>query len=218
MKKVFVILALCFCEISLFAQSDWDTYKFADICSFKIPQTMEMRNPDSAFGTVVNRLVREIEIEFDQTLPDKEIKFQQKGLNSEDEEVHKKASSLYARILVADILMDSEINQSNIPLLTAKELEFIDKTWKKECLDIYRMLNPNGSFVWYPLKRQKFGGNWAFVTSYRRESLATGTTFIKEYKFFFRKHMLRFTISYRDSEKDIWAEDFSKIMQTLRFL
>lgn len=33
-----------------------------------------------------------------------------------------------------------------------------------------------------------------------------------------KKVLLRFTISYRDSENGIWAEDFSKIMQTLHFL
>lgn len=215
-----MLMALCLLPMSLCAQADWNTYKLGNVCSFKIPSTMELRDGGSEFGNFANDMTKTLAVVFgkeESVLA--EMKFQQAGMKSDDVEVHRKATFLYARILVDDIYLDEKIGQSDVLSLTAEDLKILNNEWKDEAQSDYRMLNPKGAFVWYPLKRSRFGGKWALVESYRRQGpgLNASMVFVRRYNFFLGKHMLRFTISYRDSEKELWADDLSKVMQTLRF-
>lgn len=79
-----------------------------------------------------------------------------------------------------------------------------------------KALFKSNDFSWYPLKRVKVGTKWALLSTYRRGGL-NGTVFVQEYKFFFKTYLLRFTLSYREKEKNIWMDDLSKVMSTLSF-
>lgn len=137
-------------------------------------------------------------------------------MNSDDAETVHEATSRYARVMIADIKQD-EFNQSDVYRLTQSDIAQLGNYWKKECSTKYHALFPNRKFIWYPVQRTKIGGKYALVTHYRRTSPMDGMTNVREYKFFCTNHLLRITISYRETESDIWAADLSKIIQTLSF-
>ena len=206
-------LFLCF--ILLFpsflrAQSEWPIYAYGNSCSFRVPKTMELRDPESYTGKFFVGFK-----DFVQMYDLDEIVFQQQGLNSDDIEVIRKASPLYARIIIKTIEQD-DINLTDVSKLTQSEIKEIDKDWKEEVKSYF----PGKDFIWYPVVRKRLGGKLAMVTRYQRPSAlknSNSPVYVEEYKFFLKGKMIRFTLSYRISESSIWKDDFSKIMSTLSF-
>lgn len=179
---------------------------------------MELRDPDSRSGYFINHNRDKTIINyFGKSLSDETIVFQQKGLNSDNQEIIRKSSQHYARVMIDDV-KQNELTQNDIYKMTSREILFLDKSWKDECMKQFYIIFPKSAkFIWYPLKRQKIGGKYVLVSYYRREGLGGTMVNVHEYKFFFLNHLLRITISYRESEEHLWKSDFSKIIQTLSF-
>lgn len=75
----------------MYAQSnstDWETYSIPNVCSFKVPPTMEVRLPDSFFGRFVKSVHQSsfyemICNECDLFFEEAQIVLQPKGLNGD---------------------------------------------------------------------------------------------------------------------------------------
>lgn len=215
---IVVTLALLFLTTSCkqsSAQESWSIYSFSNICSFRIPNTMELRDPDSKVGVFINEAVNRISIEFGQTIANRKITFQPRGMNSSDREEVIKATSLYSRIIVADIIDDDIPSQQYVASLTSEEIDEVEAIFKDDVESLARQLNV--TVDWVSFRREKIAGKYALVSVYKRPSQKGGLTYVEEYKFFMKTHLLRITLSYREDESKLWKDDFSNIMETLSF-
>ena len=202
--------------IATFAQSDWNIYSFGKICSFRVPNTMELRSPDSWSGVIIDQCINSCRIEYGESIPEVEIKFQPVGMNSDNKQDIFNATKKYARILFADIKQDY-LTQQDVARLTPNDIKQIEREWKKETQEGIKSIIPNGVISFYSLSKKKISGKYALVSSYRRNSSAGTFTIVKEYKFFIKDHLLRVTISYRENERYIWENDLTKVINTLSF-
>lgn len=212
---IITILVLLF-QCQAFGQEGWSIYTFGDICSFRIPPTMELRDVDSRMGTIFNELVNQYSIIFGENPADREIKFQPKGINSGDEELVKKATSVYSRILIADFSGDFP-SQSDVEKATIADIKKVDEVFKKQVVESFSYYGPGQKIEWFPLKRVKIDGKYALVSTYKRLSLKGGLVKVREYKFFLTDHLVRITVSYRESESSLWEQDLDSFINSLKF-
>lgn len=200
----------------VFGQENWDIYTFGNICSFRIPPTMELRNIDVGTGMILNKVADQLSIQFGQFPADREIKFQPKGLNSSNKEDIAKSTEVYSRILIADLNGDFP-TQRDIAEATIADIREIDAIFKKDAIETFSRFNPVQKLEWFPLTRIKVDGKYALVSTYRRPSPKGGSVYVREYKFFLTTHLLRITTSYRENESSLWELDFDSFMGTLKF-
>lgn len=210
-----IILILLF-QFKVFGQENWNIYTFGNICSFRIPPTMELRDLDSESGMVLNKLVNQFSIRFGQYPADREIKFQPKGLNSNNQELFNKATAIYSRILIADLFGDFP-TQNDIAKASVSDIKEIDAMFKKQALESFDCICPSQKLEWFPLKRVRIDGRYALVSRYKRPSPKGGLVYVREYKFFFSNHLIRITVSYRESESDLWKQDLDTFISSIRF-
>ena len=197
------------------AQNQWPIYVLDGVCSFRIPTTLEIRHLDSPLARVMEKQKNKFLISFGTNLPNHELVFQPIGMNSSDKTTFNQAAALYARVLVDKFVSDFP-SQEDIRTCPKEVLDELDKAWRIESETSMKALFKSNDFSWYSLKRVKVGTKWALLSTYRRGGL-NGTVFVQEYKFFFKTYLLRFTLSYREKEKNIWMDDLSKVMSTLSF-
>lgn len=211
-SAIFILLV----NFQVFGQKNWDIYTFGNICSFRIPPTLELRNIDAGTGKVFNKAVDQLSIKYGQTPADREMKFQPKGLNSNNKEDVAKATAVYSRILIADLNGDFPA-QNDIAKLTIADIKEIDAIFKKDVIKYFSYSNSDQKVEWFPLTRIKVDGKYALVSTYKRPSINGGCVYVREYKFFLTAHLLRITISYRENESYLWKQDFDKFISTLSF-
>lgn len=215
-RAILVTIFIFLFQCQVFGQENWDIYTFGNICSFRIPPTMELRDIDSEAGMVLNKLVNKFLIRFGDNLADREIKFQPKGLNSTDKELVKKATSVYSRILIADFNGDFP-TQNDIAKATNTDIKEIDAIFKKQAIESFSLFGTGQTIKWFPLKRVKVDGKYALLSMYKRTSPKGGFVNVKEYKFFFTDHLVTITVSYREIETSLWKQDLDTFLSSLRF-
>lgn len=213
LKVVFsIFISFFYLNNNANAQSQWPLYAIGNYCSIRIPETLEVRDDNSFSGRFINGMKKLI---IKDGVSQEEFVFQPTGMNSKDLKLMRKANSLYARIIIAYI-KQNELTQQDVQCLTKEDIKQINTVWKNEHSEIMEMMGASADFVWYPLSRKAFGNKYALVTRYDRGGL-NGKVCVTEYKFFLKGYLLRFTLSYRESEKALWKDDFDKTMQTLSF-
>lgn len=216
MRRLAFVFILSIVGVVTFAQSDWNIYSFGKICSFRVPNTMELRSPNSSSGIIINQCINSCRIMYGESLPDVEIKFQPVGMNSNNKQDVINATNKYARILFADIKQDL-LSQQDVARLTQNDIKQIEREWKRDAQEGLKSINPNSIVTNFTLTKKKISGKYALVSSYRRNSSIGTFTLVKEYKFFLKGHLLRITISYRENERELWENDLSRVINTLSF-
>ena len=210
MRKYLLSIFCVLMPLTILAQSEWPIYAYSNICTFRAPRTLELRDPYSVLGEFTQSFKEYYQMNFKD-----EIVFQQSGLNSDDFDVVKKATPLYARIMIRCIPMNG-IDQKMVASATQSDINEIGELWKKDVMQIFS----GPDFKWYPVARKKVGGKYALITRYQRPGASNGNggpVYVEEYKFFLTGKLIRFTLSYRLSESNLWKMDFSNIMNTLSF-
>lgn len=216
MKYILLIFSFfLFCGNG-FAQKYWELYTFGNICSFRVPPILEMRDLDSDLGHTYNEAINSFCIALGQTPAERKVTFQPEGMDSDDPEKFSWATSVYARIIVED-LEDEYPSQRDIATATAADMRGINALFKKEAIESCSFFCEPKDIVWYPLLRTKIGGKYALVSRYKRPSLEGGMVYVRIYKFFFATHLLRFIVSYRERESALWKKDLDKFIGTLSF-
>ena len=210
MRKISLFIFCILIPMTILAQSEWPIYAYGNICSFRVPRTLELRDPYSVLGEFTQSYKEYYQMNFDD-----EIVFQQSGLNSDDLDVAKQASPLYARIIIRCIPMQG-IDQNMVASGTQADIKELGELWKKDIMQYFS----GPDFKWYPVIRKKIGGKYALIMRYQRPGAfdnLQGPVYVEEYKFFLTGRLIRFTLSYRLSESNRWKTDFSKIINTLSF-
>lgn len=178
------------------AEGEWETYSIPEVCSFAIPNTLEVRSNESFYGKFVKAMYQSSLFEMlcddcDLFLDQYSIVLEPKGLNDspKSDEYHK-ASQSYARIMLH--FSYDEIIQEDIVELTESDLRELDQIWcneiKREYDCLYENIPTSGQLKWYPLSKKSISGLQALVVKYDRPALEGGDTHVEIYKIFYDKN------------------------------
>lgn len=225
-KAKTLIIPLLMCACGIYAQSDladWETYLIPNVCNFKVPPTMEVRLEDSFQGRFVKSMHQSSFFEMlcnecDLFFEEAKLVLQPKGLNGDPfSDEYKDANNSYGRIIFK-FAYDDFLTQEDLAIVVPSELTILDTLWRnetKEGLDCMgQFWGFEGSFSWYPLRKENYSGLFALVTEYNRPG--TGAeTHVREYKFFYGGRFLRITTSYNLSQEEKYRDDFMTFMQIL---
>ncbi len=203
--------------------TQWPTYSISDACSITVPLTMELRDENSNAGklfSVINPLLFKLICEDCDVFSDhSKIVFQPEGMNSDNPQDIDRATSTYARIII-EFGYNYDVSQEDIKSMTADDIaeydDAIGKQYKSEFDYTQQALGKTGSFVWYPVKREKLGGKYCLVLDYDRSGLQ-GMVKVKKYLFYYNGKEIDITCSYRISEKQKYEKDFEKVIRTVKF-
>lgn len=215
MKKIFLFVTLALClQLSAQNTKSWTNYSFGDYCSLNIPNTLELRDVSSVTGKFIDKAMSRYILKFGGSTPISKVVFQPLGMNSDDPKVIHEASLKYARVIIK-LTQWEGVTQSDIENATSFEIQQLNDI-------IYETYLENASMAmfeivqWFPIERIKHDNKTTIVMHYRRSSMQ-GIVDVKEYFFFIGEQVISITTSYRESEKNIWASDFNKIISTIKF-
>jgi len=194
--------------------TDWTVFEIEKIGRIAIPPTMELRD-DNSFISLVADIVR------DNLLVHKKIEmtkskliFQPKGSNDLDED----AFSKYSRILMnysngepGDFYKWNE----KFDFSTSDEKE-LNEYFKQEIVEPMAAMDIK-LIKWYPLEFSSINGLSYMKTSFTRQMRDNPVVRVDKYNFFNYDESVEITLSYRLSENNIWASDFSKVINYFDF-
>lgn len=215
-SAIVVVLILLAGVLATQAQeTTWETVSIPGICTFQIPPTVEVRK-----GTYrrINDQFKKMVLEIIES-PDRVVA-QPKGINDLDPVALKK----YSRIFVETKRgTKGDYAKLDEPLLISEaELKELDKELK----NLYEqqtiaVSNANGMkmtiFSWQPLKIVRVNGIDALVITYTRGINDTPPVLVRVYNIQNNDVIHSITISYHEFEKDIWADDFRRVINSFKF-
>ena len=192
----------------------WETISIPSICTYQIPPTVEIQN-----GTYkkFNDQIRKVILEID-TTPDRVVA-QPKGINDFDPVALKR----YCRIIVeTERGSRGDYSKLDEPLaVSASELQELDKELKSQNQQAAALLTSKGTKVtllsWQPVKIVRVNGVDALLATNTRSVNDAPPALVRMYSIQNGDVMHKITISYRQSEKDIWATDLDKVIGTFKF-
>ena len=222
-----VVVLLALATNKQYAQTvptGWETYSIPGVCSFAIPNTMEVRLEDSFQGRFVKSIHQSSFYELmcnecDLFIEEAKLVLQPKGLNGDPfSDEFRKANNSYGRIIF-NFTYDDFLTQEDLSGVHPSELTILDTLWRNEAKEEIDCMGKfwgfDGSFSWFPLRKEKYSGLYTLVTEYNRPG--TGVeTHVREYKFFYGGRFLRITTSYNLSQEEKYRDDFMTFMHLLK--
>ena len=217
MKNIAIVLALILLAGVLATQAQatkWETVSIPEICTFQIPPTVEIQK-----GTYkrINDQFKKMVLEISES-PDRVIA-QPKGINDLDPVALKK----YCRIIIeTERGTKGDYVKLDEPLLVSEaELKELDKEFKNQLEQLVAIWNAKGVKMtilsWQPFKITRVNGVDALVITYTRSINDAPSVLVQVYTIQNNDVMQKIAISYRESEKDIWADDLGKVINTFKF-
>ena len=194
---------------------DWIVYEIENVGIIAIPPSLELRDNNSYIALAADIVFDDIRVNKKLRLLKSNLTFQPKGVN----ERNKYATLLYSRILVHHTTGSSgDFLKYNEKMdLTENEKMKLNEQFRNE------VIAPMESFgikliQWYPPEYNSDNELSYIKISYNRQMKENPIIYTELYKFFNDNEFVELTLSYRLSEKNIWAEDFSKVYKTFNFL
>jgi hypothetical protein len=188
---------------------NWQTVILGHLMLLKIPPTMEVREK----GTVIDR-AKEIMLELNNMDRNKvRITMQPKGTNANLQS----ATRLYGRIIIGIDYGDANeypsvetFSWDQIELLKVFAEEKLKEEAKTYAFEIIEHSAP-------VLKR--IGGRVSLYRDYLRSSSTKGypSVFVQSYLIFEGDKRIEITLSYRQSEANIWKDDFENVKRNIEF-
>jgi len=217
MKNIAIVVVLVLLAGVLATQAyeiTWETVSIPGICTFQIPPTVEIQK-----GTYkwVSDQFKKMVLEISES-PDRVVA-QPKGINDLDPIALKK----YCRIIVeTERGTKGDYARLDEPLLVSEaELKELDKESKNQLEQLAAMWDAKGVKMtilsWQPIKITRVNGVDALVITYTRSLNDAPSVLVQVYRIQNNDVMHSIAISYRESEKEIWADDLGKVINTLKF-
>ena len=212
-NRLLVILIINAVLIANAQDETWLAISIPDICNFKIPPSLELQK--GKYKEVRDQYMKLLEIT---TSPDI-VTVQPKGINDLDP----KAFEKYCRIIVETqrghigdySKLDESIN------LSEKDLNEIDQQSRDQINQQFAALNSKGQkniiLSWKTVRVAKFNGIDTILIEYIRILNDYPPVFVRTYNIQNNDCMHAVTISYRENEKNIWAQDMENIITTFKF-
>lgn len=195
--------------------ADWETISVPGICTFQIPSTMEIKA--GKFKEVSDQHLARI---YEITEERHRVVAQQAGLNA----LSDMARAKYARIIVeTQIATPGEFERLGDPLpLSVEEVRRIDATIK---LGIDKEINQttaagtNAKIIsWDGTRIVRVNGIDCILTTYRRAINSAPPVIVRVYRFMNNDRIHIVSISYRETERELWANDLDKAVSTFHFV
>lgn len=95
--------------------------------------------------------------------------------------------------------------------------EIVGKEYQTEYECMNNFLNNEAKLIWHPSKKLKINGKYCIAIEYDRTGLE-GMVKVKKYIFLYDGKEIDVTMSYRESEKDKYADDFEKVINSFKII
>jgi hypothetical protein len=192
--------------------ANWQTVEIPDICTFRIPPTMEIqgdayRRYKDAFGEVV---LGSDASHFVMGTDSDAVQVQPKGINDFDPDAMKQ----YCRIIIET----DWGNAGDYPLLdepidlSKQDLAELDAEFQRQT---QQQLGAS-LLSWHAMRATSINGVDALLLGYRRKGLE-GPVVVRDYVVFNNDVTHSIKVSYRESQKETWADDLDAVLGTLEF-
>ena len=217
MKNIAIVVALVLLAGVLTTQAQettWETVSIPGLCTFQIPPTVEIQK--GTYKRITDQFQKMI-LEIDES-PDR-VTAQPKGINDFDPV----ALNKYCRIIVeTERGTKGDYVKLDEPLLYSEaELKQLDKEFKNLLEQLVAIWNAKGVKMTVlslqPFKITRVNGVDALVIRYTRSINDAPSVLMQVYTIQNNDVMQKIAISYRESEKDIWADDLGKVISTFKF-
>jgi len=226
MKQIFnasfLFISLIFVPVIVNSQETevpqgWTIIEISELGSIAIPPTIELRE-DGSFVSILaddfrNSFVARNKIEIKKP----ELTFQPKGVTSRD----KDAVAKYARILITidkgtrgEFLSNYEVLK-----LTKSELDQLNSMYRQSFeSDAKKMGEAQLKLLaWETISIVKINDMAAIRIAYMRQAMSNPPVYVQTYNFLNYDERIEITLSYRDNEKHLWAEDFETSINSFRY-
>ena len=204
----------CFPQPAAAKDQTWQTVTIPGICTYQIPPSVEIQKGTyKKYNDKYRGLLLEKEAKSDRVVA------QPKGINSLDPQAFKR----YCRIIVeTERGSSSEYESLDEPLVVSvEELREVDSMLKQQMKQGFAMYTAKGMkmelLTWAPVKIVRVNGVDALKISYTRSVKDGPPAIVNMYTVQNDDCMHRITISYRLSEKNLWANDLDKVIDTFKF-
>ena len=190
---------------------DWINFKIGNLISFCIPPTLEMREDGSTIKTSIDHLYYAMEVKL--TSPN--IVFQPKGLNDS----LSKLNDQYARVLVYVIdARDDPFPRNNEMLSIPKdELNEIETSYRARFENFIK--GNNAKLIDWSSFEVSQNAQIAYIKFSMRRSMGNNPIVrVHTYLIFNFSTAFEITVSYRETEAFLWANDLEKIINTVNLL
>jgi hypothetical protein len=208
----FCVLGLC--RLTAAQDQTWQTVSIPGICTYQIPPSVEIQKGTyKEFNDKLRGLVLEIETSAERVVA------QPKGINSFDPQARKR----YCRIIVeTDRGQLGEYESLDTPLAVSeeelRELDtFLKQQMQKEAAMYTAKKMKMDLLSWQPARIVRVNGVDALKTTYIRSINDGQPAIVNIYCIQNNDCLHKITISYRLSEKTLWASDLDKIIDTFKF-
>ncbi len=194
--------------------ANWQEIIVPDVCSFQIPETMEIQEGE------YKKFMEELYKKYSNSTYTGVIIAQQKGLNDRKSS----ALKLYARVIVqcVEIPKGDGFKLGQRLLLSQQELEACDDMVKQRVeMDRQGTIKMGGTFSllsWEPTKVVNINGNDCLLTVYRRSVNNNSSAVVHAYVFFNNDRVHHVQISYREKDASLWKNDLDKLIYTFNFV
>jgi len=197
-------------------QKEWTLYEIGKIGKISVPPTLELRKDNSVY-TLGKEILDEVtaarcKIDIDKLIFD--LTFQPKGTDKLD----KNATEKYARVLVKYRKGKNGDYPKYNDKLTTSDLKEYNEIIKKQYIDDFiKVSGKNILQQWENVKLVDINGVSTLTFGYVRDGINNTKIKVREYNFYNSDEFVNIVISYRVSESNLWADDFSKIANTFKF-
>lgn len=199
--------------------ADWQTVSLPETLSFQIPPTLEIqKGVIKQLGTEMREQLFEDIIEGEQSSD--RIVAQPKGIN----DLNPAALKRYCRIIVETVRgAKGDYFKLNEPLkASAEELREIGARFKSQIEAGSPAISSGGMKMtilsWSPAKIVTINGVGMLLITYTRSMNDGPPAIVQMYHVQNNDCLHTITISYRESESDLWATDLEKVIQTFEFI
>lgn len=220
-KVLFTSFLLLVTFFSIYGQGskippEWSVIEISKLGSIEVPPTIELRDDGSYISQAADVLRDNLLTQKKIELLKPNLTFQPKGVNN----LQKDAIAKYARILISINKGDAGefLSNNEVLGLTRSELEDLSSMYRQSFDEDAKKMGGQAKLLkWFPIKVVKINGTAAIRISYLRQAFNNPPVFVQTYNFLNYDEKIEITLSYRENEKHLWAEDFEKSINSFRY-
>lgn len=203
---------------------DWDNFEFKDVCTFKIPQSMEVRQ-NVNLSLIVNNMTTMATMlcaDCDPYQSDTKIVLQPAGIDAvtKGEDFNSNPFSSYSRIMI-DLHESAGINKDNVLLLTDEDLNYIENDLMKTQRNFFNCMSDytkqRGEFKWEYLRVAMVNDQPCLECSFIRPGVK-GPVKVTAFAIYLNDdNMAEVICSYHLGDSNLYKKDVENFIYTLRF-
>ncbi|MCX6222569.1 MAG: hypothetical protein NTZ69_16495 [Bacteroidia bacterium] len=190
-------------------QSDWTVYEIDKVGKVAIPPSMEIRDTNSYISLVTEVAKDYLAVHKKIALNKPSLLFQPKGTNERDKE----ATAKYSRIIINYYKGESGDYYKQNDQFSSSEKEDLNNSYKQEVISSFDGFGIK-LIQWFPMELVTINNIKWHKIRYIRQMSNNQPVYVECYRLNNDNEAIDLVISYRNSEKTIWENDFKKVAET----